>query len=59
MKPGIEPAISWLLLKFVSAVPQQELRKGEIDGNTIIVGDLNTQLTSMDRSFIEKKSVRQ
>ena len=24
--------------------------KGEIDGNIIIVGDFNTQLTSMDRS---------
>ena len=24
--------------------------KGELDGNTIIVGDLNTPLTSMDRS---------
>ena len=24
--------------------------KGEIDGNTIIVGDFNTPLTSMDRS---------
>ena len=25
--------------------------KGEIDGNTIIVGDFNTPLTSMDRSL--------
>ena len=24
--------------------------KGEIDGNTIIVGDINTPLTTMDRS---------
>ena len=28
--------------------------KGEIDSNTIIVGDFNTPLTSMDRSSIEK-----
>ena len=28
--------------------------KGEIDGNTIIVGDLNTPLTSMDRSSGQK-----
>ena len=27
--------------------------KGEIDGNTIIVGDFNTPLTSMDRSSRE------
>ena len=28
--------------------------KGEIDSNTIIVGDFNTPLTSMDRSSREK-----
>ena len=28
--------------------------KGEIDGNIIIVGDFNTQLTSMDRSSRQK-----
>ena len=28
--------------------------KGEIDGNTIIVGDLNALLTSMDRSSGQK-----
>ena len=28
--------------------------KGEIDGNTIIVGDFNTSLTSMDRSSRQK-----
>jgi len=28
--------------------------KGEIDGNTIIVGDINTPLTSMDRSSRQK-----
>ena len=28
--------------------------KGEIDGNTIIVGDSNTPLTSMDRSSGQK-----
>ena len=28
--------------------------KGEIDGNTIIVGDLNTPITPMDRSSKQK-----
>ena len=28
--------------------------KGEVDGNTIIVGDFNTPRTSMDRSSREK-----
>ena len=28
--------------------------KGEIDGNTIIVGNFNTPLTSMDRSSRQK-----
>ena len=28
--------------------------EGEIDSNTIIVGDFNTPFTSMDKSFIEK-----
>ena len=28
--------------------------KGEIDNNTIIVGDFNTPLTAMDRSFRQK-----
>ena len=32
--------------------------KGEIDGNTIIVGDFNTGITSMDRSS-RLKSIRQ
>ena len=30
--------------------------KGEIDGNTIIVGDFNTPLTSVDRSSIQKSN---
>ena len=30
--------------------------KGEIDSNTIILGDVNTPLTSMDRS--DRKSIR-
>ena len=30
--------------------------KGEIDGNTIIVGDINTLLTTMDRSSRQKIS---
>ena len=29
-------------------------KKGEIDGNTIIVGDFNTPLISMDRSYRQK-----
>ena len=35
---------------------QQKLkdRKGEINGNTIIVGEFNTPLTSMDRSSRQK-----
>ena len=28
--------------------------KGEIDGNTVIVGDFNTPLTSMDRCLRQK-----
>ena len=31
--------------------------KGEINSNTIIAGDLNTPLTSMDRSFRERQQV--
>ena len=30
--------------------------KGEIDGNTIIVGDFSTPLTSMDRSSEQKSN---
>ena len=33
--------------------------KGEIDRNTIIVGDFKTPLTSMDRSFIQKIFLKQ
>ena len=29
--------------------------KGEIDGNTIIVGDFNTPLTTMDRKLIRQQ----
>lgn len=32
--------------------------KGEIDGNTIIVGDFNTPLTSVDRSSRLKKETK-
>ena len=32
--------------------------KGEIDSNTIIEGDLDTPLTSMDRSSRQKKLTR-
>ena len=32
--------------------------KGEIDGNTIIVGDFNTPLTSVDR-YLRTKIVQQ
>ena len=32
--------------------------KGEIDGNTIIVGDFNTPLTSMDK-YSRQKSIKQ
>jgi len=32
--------------------------KGEIDNNTVIVGDLNTPLTAMDRSSRQKISKR-
>ena len=32
--------------------------KGEISGNTIIVGDFNTPLTSMDRYYRQKKQQR-
>ena len=40
---------------------QQILRdiKGKIDGTTIMVRDFNIPLTSMDRSSIERKSIRQ
>ena len=33
--------------------------KGEIDGNTILVGDVNTPLTSMDRSSRQKINKQQ
>ena len=32
--------------------------KGEVDSNTIIVGDFNTPLTSMDRSSRQKITIR-
>ena len=32
--------------------------KGEIDSNTIIVGDFNTPLTTMDRSSKQKISLK-
>ena len=32
--------------------------KGEIDNNTIIVGDFNTSLTEMDRSSKIEKATR-
>ena len=33
MTPGIEPTSSWILIRFVSAVPQQELQLTLFDVN--------------------------
>jgi len=40
--------------QYVSQIPTS--MKGEINSNTIIVGDFNTPLTSMDRSTKQKIS---
>ena len=42
------------IAKYIQQIPTDI--KGEIDGNTVIVGDFNTALTSMDRSSRPKIS---
>ena len=42
--------------RYIQQVLTETDVKGEIDGNTIIVGDTNTPLTSMDRSSEQKIS---
>ena len=41
MRPGIEPASLWILVRFISAEPQQELLHFMIFIFSIIVGLLN------------------